>query len=144
MVRSLGLLAIRPRSIIGLVCALILIGTVITWFVWPQRASAQQCSAPRAWISGETPGGDGLIHVSVNYSGGSTAPTSTMKGLIEEAIAAWNAHQCRTGVVFEETTIIGSDLEFKYTTNEILTGSCAAYGPATDTIYHGPPPSKPA
>ena len=75
--------------------------------------------------------------MSVNYSGGPTAPTATVRGLMEDAVAAWNVYSCKTGIVLDATTSSG-DLEFFYTTNETLTLSCAAYSTDTDRIYHGP------
>jgi len=89
------------------------------------------------WKQYATPLSDGLIHIAVNYSGGSTAPTATIKNLAQGAVADWNLYKCITGVVFEESTS-SADLYFEYTTDESLTGSCAAYRPLDHTIYHGP------
>src|SRR5437762_2980851 len=90
-----------------------------------------------SWKTGKTPDAQGRLHVSVNYSGGPTAPTATVKGLMEDAVAAWNVYSCKTGIGLDATTSSG-DLEFFYTTNETLTLSCAAYSTDTDRIYHGP------
>src|SRR6266404_2540232 len=104
MSRSLGFFGSIPAPRRKFVCAQILLGTAIACFVGSQGVSAQNCASPSplGWMAGLTPGTDGLIHASVNYSGGSTAPTSTVKGLMEGAVAAWNNYKCATGVVFEE------------------------------------------
>src|SRR6266699_29200 len=104
MVRPLGLLrSIRTRSILTLSCAL-LVGFIL--LICSQSASAQTCAGGNAlvWKQYATPLSDGLIHIAVNYSGGSTAPTATIKNLAQGAVADWNLYKCITGVVFEEST----------------------------------------
>jgi hypothetical protein len=85
------------------------------------------------WKTFKTPDAQGLLHVSVSYNG-----NATMIRLMKDAIAAWNIYKCWTGVVFAEPPAGSEDLAFTYTTDETLTGSCAAYVPAHVTIYHGP------
>jgi hypothetical protein len=41
-------------------------------------------------------------------------------------MSEWNIYQCSSGVVLQETTG-AADVEFYYTVDESLTGSCAAY-----------------
>lgn len=66
-------------------------------------AFAQQCepdpnklAANLGWRSTETRDAQGLFHISVNYSGGSYAPNSTMQLLMETAVAEWNVYKCST------------------------------------------------
>jgi hypothetical protein len=105
---------------------------------------AQTCSptlaANTAWKNLKQRDGLGLLHVSVNYVGGSEGvPNATMLSQMQTAIDEWDTFQCETGVTFE-TAAPGAhaDLEFVYTTDESLTGGCAHYDEHLVRIYHGP------
>lgn len=97
---------------------------------------AQTCgpSSLVSWITNKPRDSQGLVHVTVNYSGGNDAPTATMKSLMQSAVAEWNTHSCQTGVVFSEVTS-SATVEFVYTTNENDTKGCAAYVPSNQRIY---------
>src|ERR1051326_4268169 len=102
-------------------------------------AYAQQCNPMPPWRSTKTPDAQGLVHVTVNYQGGSQAvPNTVTTRLMKEAVAEWNSFKCTTGVVFDDSPGGSATLEFVYESDDSDTGGCAAYRPSVGRIYHGP------
>lgn len=103
-------------------------------------AYAQQCTPSMPpWRNSKTPDAQGLIHVTVNYQGGSEAvPNAVTTRLMKEAVEEWNAYKCTTGIVFDTSLGGSATLEFVYESDDADTGGCAAYKPSTGRIYHGP------
>jgi len=105
---------------------------------------AQVCISPTqddlSRFKNKTRDANGLIHVTVNYSGGveGTPNTATLQAM-QTAVNEWNNFQNTTKVVFE-TAAPGTSafLEFAYTTDSQLTNGCASFYPPTVRIYHGP------
>jgi hypothetical protein len=104
------------------------------------QVCSQTLAANTAWKNFKQRDSLGLLHVSVNYSGGSEGvPNATMRDLMQTAIDEWDTFQCETGVTFEAAAPgAPATLEFVYTTDESLTGSCAHYDERLVRIYHGP------
>ena len=89
--------ATRRMSIIGLLWGIS--GCLI--FVLAAITYAQVCgsSSQTAWKTFKTRDAQGLMHVTVNYSGGTEgAPNATMQRLMQEAVAEWNLYKCSTGL----------------------------------------------
>jgi hypothetical protein len=81
---------------------------------------------------------NGLIHVTVNFSGGSEgSPDGPMLQAMQAAINEWNSFQSKTKVVFSAPSVGSTNLEFAYTTNRSEAGGCAHFNPNLSRIYWG-------
>lgn len=117
---------------------LIIVVLTVSFFTIPNnQVKATNCHNQSSWKNGKTPDAQGRIHATVYYSAGAT-PSTTVKQLMEQAVEAWNALSCVSGVYFDEVSS-GGDLQFYYTTDETDTGAagCSQYKPSSDRIYWG-------
>lgn len=106
-----------------------------------KSVSAQSCGSGSfvSWAASKTRDVQGLIQVTVKYSGGDHTPSEAVVNAAKSAVAEWNALKCSTGVQFTETS--GSaTLEFYYDPEENpdLTAGCAQYRSIVTRVYHGP------
>jgi hypothetical protein len=104
---------------------------------------AQVCQSPTidnlARFQNRTRDANGYFHITVDYSGGGITPNAQTLQAMQTAVSDWNSFQNSTRVIFENVPAgTGGILEFAYTTNSDLNGSCAKFDPPTDRIYHGP------
>jgi hypothetical protein len=82
---------------------------------------------------------DGLLHMTVNYVGGSAGtPDTDMKQAMQSAVSEWNSFSATSGVKLDAVADGASaDLEFAYTTDDTQAGGCAHFDVGSERIYWG-------